>query len=215
MKNNILFLFIISFFVYSCSNNQDELVNLDTVKKVVGDYYESGRYDEECRVIIDDAFKKIKDVNLTKNSTVVFDIDETSLSNYNHIKEIGFGYCIEIWNEWLNKADGTALYHTKRFYDFLISQNVRIAFITGRYTSTREATITNLINQGYTQFDTLITRNEDELKIPATIFKAGKRRELAELGYEIIANIGDQWSDLEGEYSGIKIKLPNYLYLID
>jgi len=34
-------------------------------------------------------------------------------------------------------------------------------------------------------------------------------------GYEIIANIGDQWSDLVGGNSGYKIKLPNYLYLID
>ncbi len=46
-------------------------------------------------------------------------------------------------------------------------------------------------------------------------FKSTKRVWLTEQGYEIIGTVGDQWSDLEGLYHGIQIKIPNYLYLIE
>jgi len=67
---------------------------------------------------------------------------------------------------------------------------------------------------GYTKFDTLITQREDELKLKSQEFKSRKHTELTNQGYEIIGNIGDQWTDLNGPYSGIQIKIPNYLYEI-
>lgn len=215
-ERRILISFLIYIFISGCVSNQSiELINLDTSKKIVQEYYESGKFDEECRVIIDDAIKQIGKLPLVNNSTVVFDVDETALSNYSHTKEIGFGFEINIWNQWLMETDGTAIYHTKRFYDWLISKNVKVIFLTGRYALTREATIKNLIEQGFTKFDTLIVRSPEEEKIPAAVFKPMKREELAKKGYNIIACIGDQWSDLNGDNAGIKIKLPNYLYIID
>jgi len=41
-----------------------------------------------------------------------------------------------------------------------------------------------------------------------------KKTELTNQGYEIVGTVGDQWTDLNGPYSGIQIKLPNYLYEI-
>ena len=55
----------------------------------------------------------------------------------------------------------------------------------------------------------------DETKMKAKDFKSGKRVWLTEQGYDIVGTVGDQWSDLEGEYHGIQIKIPNYLYLIE
>ena len=49
----------------------------------------------------------------------------------------------------------------------------------------------------------------------AAEWKEAKREVLVSKGYNIIACIGDQWSDLEGGSTGIKIKLPSYLYLLD
>ncbi|MFB3057197.1 MAG: HAD family acid phosphatase [Ignavibacteriaceae bacterium] len=43
-------------------------------------------------------------------------------------------------------------------------------------------------------------------------FKSTKRVELVQMGYEIIGTVGDQWSDFEGPYHGIQVKIPNYLY---
>lgn len=213
----LLLIFSIPIIVFiGCSSSEDFAIeNLDTSKKIVQDYYESGKFDKECAAIIDDAIEKINKLQLNDKSAVVFDIDETALSNYIHTKEIGFGFIMDLWHQWLIKADAPAIPQTKRFYDWLISKNINVIFVTGRYQEVKEATRKNLFEQGYTKFDTLIVRQPEEQKIPAAEFKALKRDELVKKGYKIIASIGDQWSDLVGGNAGIKIKLPNYLYLIN
>ncbi|MEG8947939.1 HAD family acid phosphatase [Rosettibacter firmus] len=210
-------LFIILFLFSSCTSLDPaiKIINLDAAKNAVQNYYESGLFDYECSKIIDKAIKHIEKIKTNEKSSVVFDIDETALSNYEYIKSIGFGFRMDLWNNWINEGKARSIPQTKRFYDYLISRNIRVIFITGRYEEERDATIRNLIEQGYTKFDTLIARKKEERNIPAAEFKALKREELVKKGYEIIANIGDQWSDLVGGNSGYKIKLPNYLYLID
>lgn len=210
------YLLVITLFFYNCgSTNRQELLNLDDAKVLVQNYYESGTFDAECKEIIDSAISQIEKLTLRDTSAVIFDIDETALSNYNHTKEIGFGYKYELWSEWLKRADADAIKQTKRFYDWLISKKIKVIFLTGRTENERKATVKNLHLRGYTNYDTLIVRNSGEIKIPAAEFKAIKRKELVNKGYKIIANIGDQWSDLVGGNSGVKIKLPNYLYIID
>ena len=46
------------------------------------------------------------------------------------------------------------------------------------------------------------------------IFKAPERRKLAEQGYTIILNMGDQESDLRGGYAEKTFKLPNPVYFL-
>jgi acid phosphatase len=212
----IVIIVIAALYFAGCNSSNDAVLqNLDTAKKLVQNYYESGEFDKECKLLFDDAKSQIEKLTLDKNSAVIFDVDETALSNYNNTKEIGFGYVREHWHNGILKADEPAIPETKKFYDWLISKNIRVIFLTGRYDEVREATIQNLIYTGYTKFDTLIVRNYQESKIPAAEFKPAKRNELVEKGYNIIACVGDQWSDLVGGNTGIKIKLPNYLYLID
>ena len=216
LKKRVIFSSTLLFLIFiGCTCNEYKLTNLDSAKQLVKNYYESGQYDEECKRVIDEAISKIDTVNIYPNSAVVFDIDETALSNYKHTKEIGFGFIIKIWNQWLLKADAPAIPQTKRFYDWLLFKNIKIIFLTGRNEEVREPTLKNLIADGYTKFDTLIVRQPQEYNIPAAEFKAHKREELVKKGYKIIATIGDQWSDLVGGNTGIKIKLPNYLYIID
>jgi 5'-nucleotidase (lipoprotein e(P4) family) len=205
---------LIIFFVVSCSSGP-QIINLDQSKALVQEYYESGRFVADMVMIVNDAIDHLSNQELNESSTVVLDIDETVLSNYNHTKEIGFGFRIDIWNEWLNQGNAQVVPQMKRFYDYLISKKIKIVFLTGRYEATRESTIRNLTNQGFTQFDTLITRSLSEEKLPAAKFKEGKRIELSEKGYNIIMCVGDQMSDLEGKYVGYKVKLPNYLYKLD
>lgn len=209
-------LFISLLILIGCSGgSENRLLNLGAVKKVVQNYYESGQYDKDMKRIIDDAVEYFNRLTIPPEATVVFDIDETALSNYEHIKEIDFGYYYEIWLEWLKKSDATAIPQTKRFYNYLISKNIRIVFISGRNCDSYQATLDNLNQQGYTEFDTVIVRKENERDLTATEFKSSKRSELVSRGYKIIANIGDQLSDLAGGNSGFEIKLPNYIYLID
>lgn len=211
----IIMFFIATQFVGCSIEPPTELMNLGVIKKIVQNYYESDIYENESKKIIDDAIDHLNGLKLPDRATVVFDIDETALSNYEHIKEIDFGYYYDIWLEWLKKADAVAIPQTKRFYDYLIARNIHVVFISGRNCDSYEATIKNLTEQGYTSFDSVIVRKENERNLTAVEFKSGKRKELTLNGYNIIANIGDQSSDLFGGNSGYKIKLPNYLYVID
>ncbi len=208
---------LLAFLIVGCTSTDPALkvMNLGAAKNTVQAYYESGEFDRECAKIIDDAIDQINEIKLSGKSAVVFDIDETALSNYEYTKEIGFGYVYKLWNEWQQKGIAPAIKDTKRFYDYLLSKNIHIIFITGRIAEVAEATKRNLIEQGYEKFDALIIRSDNEHKIPAAEWKSSQRKELVSKGYNIIACIGDQTSDLVGGNTGIKIKLPNYLYLLD
>jgi len=212
--HSILFVIII---LIGCTSTDPTLkvMNLGAAKNAVQVYYESGEFDRECAKIIDDAVDQMDGIKLTGKPAVVFDIDETALSNYEYTKEIGFGYVYKLWNEWQQKGIAPVIKDTKRFYDYLISKNIHVIFVTGRNSEVGEATKRNLIEQGYTKFDTLIVRSKTEIKMTAAEYKTKKREELVKKGYDIIACIGDQWSDLVGGNTGIKIKLPSYLYLLD
>lgn len=191
------------------------LIDLSKAKASVREYYETGKYDEDLQEIIDDAIKDFSSIAFDSASAAIFDVDETALSNYKHIKEVDFGYIPKLWDEWVDEVEAPAIPGVKKLYDFLLSKGVRIIFITGRKDYQYKATYENLIKEGYTIFDTLITKQPDEYKLNAVTYKSDKRTALTEKGYSIKGNIGDQHSDLEGPYCGIKVKLPNYLYSID
>jgi predicted secreted acid phosphatase len=145
---------------------------------------------------------------------VIIDVDETALSNYGLAELMGFGYVYEMNKKWNAEMKSPAILQVKGLYDFLIEKGAKIIFLTGRNIPEYEATYKNLKQEGYTVFDTLITQREHEYELSAQEFKSSKRKELIEEGYEIIGTVGDQWSDLNGEYHGIQVKIPNYLYLI-
>jgi acid phosphatase len=208
-----VFITVFAFVFYSCCSV--ELQNLSNAKKQIQQYYESGQYDKELDEIIADAKSKFSKIEVKQNSTVVFDVDDTALLNYEASKEMGFGYVKDISDKWVSSAKVPAIPQVKELYNYLLNKNVKIIFLTGRFSDEYEYTFRNLINEGYTTFDTLIVRNPEEKKLPAVEFKSNVRTALTKQGYEIIGNVGDQWSDLKGPYSGIKIKIPNYLYLIE
>jgi acid phosphatase len=199
----------------ACSSSVPQLTNLDTAKKLVREYYESGTYEKECEMAVSAGIKEIESNQLPANAAAIFDVDDTALSNYKSSKQIGFGYVPSHWKTSMENGDAEAIPQTKKFYDWLISKKVKVVFLTGRDAEDFIATKNNLIKRGYTQFDTLIVRNKQEKKLSAASWKETMRKELSQKGYNIVASIGDQWSDLSGEFTGVKIKLPNYLYLID
>jgi acid phosphatase len=212
MKISVLLFFGIAF-IAGCSPS--EIINLDTAKKLVQDYYEKGDYDNECEKIINEAEKEILNLAPDTGSTVIFDVDDTVLSNYEYTKQLGFGYNHTTYMDWVNNSRFKVIPKTKAFYDRLLTKKIRIVFLTGRYSEAYSGTRKNLIDAGFTKFDTLIVRSINEKKLPAAEYKSAKREELTGKGYNIIASIGDQASDLKGKFVGIKVKLPNYLYGIE
>ena len=197
----------------ACEKNEKP-VNLSVAREKVKQYYESGKFDEELNLVIEEAKENFSTVQFNENSFVIFDVDETALDNYGLAEQMGFGYVYEMNKKWNAELKAPAIEQVKKLYDFLLSKGAKIIFLTGRNFPEYEATYQNLKKAGYTVFDTLITQIGDEKKMKAQDFKSAKRVWLTEQGYEIVGTVGDQWSDLEGEYHGIQIKIPNYLYLI-
>jgi predicted secreted acid phosphatase len=179
------------------------------------DYYESGKYSNDLKDIISNAENEINKLNLPANSAVVFDVDETSLSNYEAIKKIHLGYERDMWDYWINEANAPAISEVKQFYDFVILKKIKVIFLSSRKSSQYNATYSNLKNAGYITFDTLILKDNSDFSFTSLEFKSKQRGLLTNKGYNIIAVIGDQESDLQGNYHDIQIKLPNYIYIIE
>jgi acid phosphatase len=192
---------------------REELLNLTTAKDLVKNYYEGGQYDKELDEIVADAKKKFSKVEVKSNSAVIFDIDDTALLNYNASKMMGFGYVKSMVDDWVSSAEVPAIPQVKDLYEYLLQRDVKIIFLTGRFHDEYDYSFQNLVNEGFTTFDTLIVRRAEEQKLPAVEFKSDVRTALTQQGYDIIGNVGDQWTDLDGPYSGIKVKIPNYLYI--
>ena len=199
---------------FACDKNEKP-INLTIARNEVKQYYETGKYDEELNKVIAEAKKEFEKVEFKDNTIVIFDIDETALDNYGLAEQMGFGYVYEMNKQWNAELKAPAIPQVKEFYEFLLSKGAKIIFLTGRNFYEYEVTYQNLVKEGYTVFDTLITQIGDETKMKAKDFKSGKRVWLTKQGYDIAGTVGDQWSDLEGFYHGIQVKIPNHLYLIE
>ncbi|MFC2134586.1 HAD family acid phosphatase [Bacteroidota bacterium] len=188
---------------------------MDSARDQVKEYYESGTYAGEVNQIIDETTQKLSGKKLSENSAVIFDVDDTVLSSYEYTRLLGFGFNYSTWIQWMHDEKLTAIPQVKKIYDWLIEKDISVIFLTGRRAGECNATYNNLIKEGYTKFDTLICRPDRSFDAPASDYKSAERKALTDSGYDIIACFGDQWSDLAGDYTGIKVKLPNYLYQID
>jgi acid phosphatase len=211
-KAKTVSLILLSITILSCGSTPE---NLQIAKKNVIEYYESGKYSNDLKDIISNAEDEINKIKLNNNSTAVFDVDETSLSNYEVIKNIYFGYDPQKWDNWINEAKAPAIPEVKRFYDFVNSKKIKVVFLSSRMSSQYDVTYRNLKHAGYVEFDTLILKGNSDSNLSSFEFKSRQRELLTQKGYDIIADIGDQITDLEGKFHGLQIKLPNYLYIIE
>jgi hypothetical protein len=56
---------------------------------------------------------------------VVFDIDETVLSNLPHMREMDFGYVADEWNAWVARGEAPALTAMRDVYDEAVARRLR------------------------------------------------------------------------------------------
>ena len=171
-----------------------------------------------------------------KPAAVVFDIDETSLSNWeamyhNKFAYAGSGPCdlsspdLCGQHEWDLSARAVALAPTLDFFRFLKTLKdksgnpVEVFFVTGRYedVSERIATAWNLRKEGYDSWKRLYLRPGPVSTDDVSKYKTDARKDI-EKTHRIIVNIGDQYSDLIGEpgndHAEKCFKLPNPFYFI-
>ena len=159
-----------------------------------------------------------------RNPALVLDIDETSLSNWVQLVANDFGYFAQGGCDFLPKGpcgslkwdelgQATAIAPTLHLYDAAQRAGVSIFFVTGRREAEREWTEKNLAARGYANWQQLVMK-PDASTATVTAFKSAARADIETKGYTIIANVGDQQSDLDGGHAERAFRLPNPFYFI-
>jgi predicted secreted acid phosphatase len=148
-----------------------------------------------------------------KKMAIVFDIDETTLTNLPHIIGNDYAYIPKLWEEWIAAGRCPAIVPVQAVYDAAVRLKIDVFFITGRREEERAATEHNLRDVGYDTWTKIYFKPTSDITLSVTGFKTDTRRKLEQEGYVIIANIGDQNSDLVGGYAEKIFKLPNPFYI--
>jgi predicted secreted acid phosphatase len=192
--------------------------NLSQAKDEVYLYINSGKYGRDLTKVAVKAGKYLakrvtKPLKEGEKRAIVFDIDETTLTNLSHITAHDFGYVPAVWKNWVSTGQARAIVPVQLVYDVAVRNNVAVFFITARNESERAVTERNLRQVGYTTW-TKVYFEPDGSEGSSRAYKTGIRRQLAADGYTIIANIGDQESDLAGGFAQRTFKLPNPFYQV-
>jgi predicted secreted acid phosphatase len=189
-------------------------------------YHDSGAYERDLEGVASEAsrwlMKRAPDVT---RPALVLDIDETALSNWEVIKLDDFGRpingsCVPDsgapcgWAAWDQLGRDPAIVATLHLFELARTSKVSVFFITGRPESQREATERNLAAAGYRGYEKLYMVPEGAHFASAADFKAPVRAEIEQAGYTIVANVGDQPSDLRGDHAEKKFLLPDPFYRV-
>ena len=185
-------------------------------------YYDSGHALSQQREIATAAYDWI-DTWVDENcggdpqscmATVVFDVDETLLSNYGFYKGTNFTFNQDGWNAFNQACKSPAIAPVRRLYNRLRDSGFRVVIMTGRAEATRPWTQKCLEQHGITDWDKLILRGPSEVDLSADDYKSGERAALERAGYRIVASIGDQVSDMSSGSLMAGFLLPNAMYFI-
>lgn len=203
--------------------------NLGDLKTQLIAYHNYGDYDREVAEVIAQAQAYVVErAKVAKQPALVLDIDETSLSNWPELKANDFGYiangqctlansvpvppCGNL--EWDKSRQAAAIQPTLALFNVAKANGVAVFFITGRYDSERVWTEQNLRDAGYRGWAGVAMRPAGSPSTPAADFKAPERAKIEAQGFTIIANIGDQPSDLDKGHAERAFLLPNPFYRI-
>ncbi len=210
--------------------NEASTANLHFYKQELRAYVDSGRYLAEVAAVAAEAMKFIE-TRVGKPGeklAIVFDIDETVLSNMPAILANDFA-----WNTrspcefdasgkivspacglgpWINAARGEALAPMRALYDLAIAKNIAVVFLTGRPVSMTDVSEKNLKAAGFLKYEQLILKPATPAFANLAAFKTDARRRITEQGFTIAANVGDQQSDLDGGFAERTFKVPNPFY---
>ncbi|SDU81981.1 LPXTG-motif cell wall anchor domain-containing protein [Arcanobacterium phocae] len=176
-----------------------------------------------------------------KKPAAVFDSDDTTLWTYDmEDGAMNFAFTPTKQQAWFDAHEMPAtpgmVDAVKKIHD----AGCQIIGLTGRNSKQQSYTVANLEHAGYVDangkplftneyFFTKFTKDDpmpeylvnqgrcdmEKKKCTTVQFKAGTRQHIQEdLGYTIIGNFGDQWSDLQGGQAEKWVKLPNATYYL-
>ncbi|MGP4015490.1 HAD family acid phosphatase [Saccharopolyspora sp. 5N708] len=190
--------------------------NLSDLKRSIVAYHDSGRWDAD----ITRANQQGQDYLARRlhqgvsKPAIVLDIDETSLSTYGYEVAHDFGYDATAFDDYVLAREATGIASTVDLVRFADAHGVAVFFVTGRRESQqmRDASAQDLREEGYPEPDGLYLRPADDHDPSVVPYKSGARASIEQQGYQIVLNIGDQDSDLDGGHAERAVRLPNPMY---
>jgi predicted secreted acid phosphatase len=202
-----------------------EPTNVGLTKLAAVKYHDSGDYMSELARAAAPANDWLRQrAPQVSRPALVLDIDDTALTNWPVIVANDFGRfpagpCLLPggpcgWHAWDLRGQDAAIGPTLQVFQTARTLGVTVFFISGRPESERAATEKNLKAVGYAGYEQAFFTPNGAHFTSLVDFKAPTRQRIAGMGYTIIANIGDQMSDLDGSFAEKTFKLPNPFYYI-
>ncbi|MFI7615741.1 HAD family acid phosphatase [Nonomuraea terrae] len=156
---------------------------------------------------------------------LVLDIDDTMLSTYSYGASHDFAYHDAKQSlQWALDERLPVIQPTLELATWAHDHGISIFTVTGRPEQTRAATLDNLRKAGYPEpngafFQPAAGSAPDYLYCASstcttTEYKSGTRAHIEAQGYDILASVGDQYSDLKGGHAKAVFKLDNPQYVI-
>ncbi|MET7983271.1 HAD family acid phosphatase [Streptomyces sp. NPDC005281] len=186
------------------------------------------RLDAAAKRHIDQAARKAH--HRHEKAAVVFDIDDTLLLSLDYEKKTNYTYNSASWAAYVAQADRPAVFGSPDLVEYAASKGVEVFYNSGLKESQRVSAVENLKKIGVdVNLDSAHMFLKDAANPPAYLsdcataaawncttvqYKSGTRKHIESLGYDIVANFGDQYSDLDGGYADKTYKLPNPTYFV-
>jgi hypothetical protein len=177
-----------------------------------------------------------------KTKAIILDVDDTTLATWNYEVFSNWAYNPVTNADYVNNQRFPAVPGMVSMVTAAEREGYAIFYLTGRPTTQEPATLGNLtadnvgVDAGYPKPTTLrdgedglftkpdVTAYPDYLKQACAADPAGKcttihyksatRAHIESLGYDIVGNFGDQFSDLKGGFADKTFKLPNPNYFL-
>jgi hypothetical protein len=154
---------------------------------------------------------------------IVLDIDDTTLNTYNYEIYSNFVYDPDTNADFVNAAAFPAVFGMPHLVKKAKTEGYTIFFLTGRPISQTSGTVTNLRKVGYPKVPAghLFLKDLSDPWLAScsptcttTQYKSLTRKHIESRGYDIVANFGDQFSDLRGGFANRRFKIPNPMYFL-
>jgi len=209
-----------------------------------GQFAADSNYAKEASGVAADGTRYLDHYRSHSHATkaIVLDVDDTSLATWNYEVFSNWAYNPTTNADYVTGQKFPAVPGMVAMAQAAEREGYAIIFLTGRPTTQEDATLGNLtadgigVDAGFPKPTTLKDGEDGLFTKPAVAdypdylktacaadpngscttvhYKSATRAHIESLGYDIVANFGDQFSDLEGGHADRTFKLPNPNYFL-
>jgi predicted secreted acid phosphatase len=208
-----------------------------------GVFADDGNYAKEARSVAQAGERWLNNRHHTNGTrAILLDVDDTSLATWNYEIFSNWAFNPTTNGQFVTEQRFPAVPGMVDMARAAEREGYAIFFLTGRGAAQEAATLGNLtedgvgVDAGYPKPTTLSNGEDGLFTKPAVAdypdylraacandpngscttihYKSATRAHIESLGYDIVANFGDQFSDLEGGFADRTFKLPNPNYFL-